>query len=237
MRICLWSGPRNISTALMYSFAQRADTCVVDEPLYAHYLTARPEQQARHPSAGEILAAQHADAGRVVAWMLGPQPRPVAFFKQMTHHLTGVDRGWLAEVRNVILTRDPRDMLPSYDAVIEQPTLADVGYADHTELAAELDARGIDYAVVDSRRVLEDPAKQLGRLCDWLGLPRDTGMLAWEAGARAEDGVWAPHWYASVHRSTGFAPYRPKTEPLAPHLHALYEEALPHYRALLARAL
>lgn len=235
-RICLWSGPRNISTALMYAFAQRADTVVVDEPLYAHYLSHTPARDY-HPSAETVLAAQDQDGERVVAEMMGPQPRAVAFYKQMTHHLLSLDRGFLAGVHNVLLTRDPVEMLPSYAAVIPDPTLADVGYALHTELLDYLIARGIEPIVLDAKRVLLDPRGTLTRLCKRVGIPFDEAMLSWSPGARAEDGVWAEHWYASVHASRGFAPYRPKSTPFPPALDPLLAEARPHYERLATMAL
>ena len=231
-RIALWSGPRNISTALMYSFAQRADTVVYDEPLYAHYLTARPEARVYHPMAAEILASQPTDGRAVVRGMLGAHPRPVAFFKHMGHHLVDLDRGFLGALVNVILTRDPRDMLPSYIAVVKAPTLADVGYAAQVALRDELRARGREPVVLDAREVLEDPRSALTHVCDAAGIDFDEAMLAWAPGPRPEDGVWAPHWYAGVHASTGFRPYRPKTAPFPERLAPLLAECRPLYDAL-----
>ena len=236
-RIALWSGPRNISTALMYSFAQRADTRVYDEPLYAHYLTVRPAVQAYHPGAPQILRSQSHDGRAVVASMLGAQPKPVVFFKHMGHHLVDLDLDFLGSLHNVILTRDPEQMLPSYAAVVDTPTLTDVGYAAQVELYEHLTARGEPVTVLDAKRVLLDPAAVLQQLCARLGIPFDEAMLHWPAGARPEDGVWAPHWYASVHASTGFAPYRAKTAPFPERLKPLLAECQPNYALLRAVAL
>jgi hypothetical protein len=230
LRINVWSGPRNVSTALMYSFAQRSDTRVVDEPLYAHYLRV---SGAPHPGREDVLASQEQDGGKVVREViLGPCDRPVVFFKQMAHHLVYLDRGFLAHTANVILTRDPVEMLPSLRENIARPKLADTGYAVQTQLFERLRALGQDPPVLDAGEVLLAPRKVLGELCRRLGLPFEESMLSWKPGARPEDGVWAKHWYASVHRSSGFEPYRPKTAPFPAELTELLAECRPHYDAL-----
>jgi hypothetical protein len=230
LRINLWSGPRNVSTALLYSFAQRSDTRVVDEPLYAHYLRT---SGAPHPGREEVLAAQSQDGERVIREVvLGPCDRPVAFFKQMAHHLVGLERGFLARTANVILTRDPREMLPSLRENVARPKLADTGYAVQTELLQELRALGQDPPVLDAREVLTDPRRVLGELCRRLGIPFEEAMLSWKPGPRPEDGVWARHWYAGVHRSSGFQPFRPKSSAFPEELESLLAECRPHYEAL-----
>ncbi len=235
LRLCLWSGPRNVSTALTYAFAQRADTRVVDEPLYGHYLRLT---SAPHPGAAEVLAAMDTDGERVVRTViLGPCERPVLFCKQMAHHLLELDRGFLAQVSNVLLVRDPLEMLPSLVHQLPEPTLADTGLAVQSELLEELRALGQDPAVLDSRQLLLDPPGVLRQLCAHLGLPFDNAMLSWPAGARPEDGVWAPYWYKNVHRSTGFLPYKAKKAAFPQELEALLEECKPHYAALADRAI
>lgn len=237
VRICLWSGPRNISTALMYAFAQRDDTIVYDEPLYAHYL-ARTPARTYHPGAAEVIATMENDGTTVVRdLILGDQPKPVAFFKQMTHHLVELDLAFLAETVNVLLTRDPVDMLPSYVQQIEQPSLQDVGYQAHTDLLRRLQAMGQDPPVLDSMQILLNPRKVLGELCARIGIPFQDAMLHWEAGARPEDGSWAKYWYQSVHQSTGFVPYRRKNVPFPEALKPLLEECKPHYEELRAVAI
>lgn len=236
-RICLWSGPRNISTALMYAFAQRKDTTVYDEPLYAHYLSRTPARDY-HPGADEVIATMENDGEKVVRdLILGPQPTPVSFFKHMTHQLIELDRGFLDQTANVLLTRDPREMLPSYARVVHQPTLEDVGYAQHFELLEFLRARDREPVVLDARQVLLDPQKVLSKLCRRIGIGFDPAMLHWPPGPRPEDGSWAPYWYASVHRSAGFAPYRPKSDPFPAHLEPLLEACLPLYDRLSALAI
>ena len=237
VRICLWSGPRNISTALMYSFAQRDDTVVYDEPLYAHYLSRTPAR-AYHPGAEEVIATMENDGEVVVRdLILGDQPRPVAFFKHMTHHLVNLDPGFLAQTTNVLLTRDPVEMLPSYAKQIESPSLLDVGYKAHTELLSYLRSLGQDPPVLDSKQLLLDPRTVLGELCRRIGIPFQKAMLSWPAGARPEDGSWAQYWYHSLHRSTGFGEYVPKTDPFPDSLKPLLAECQPYYEQLSAVAI
>lgn len=231
-RICLWSGPRNISTAMMYAFAQRADARVVDEPLYAHYLS-KSEARHYHPGSAETLSSMPHDGQKVMRdFASTPLDRPVLFLKQMTHHLIELDWGFLAGFVNIILTRNPREMLPSYATQIAAPTLADTGYAKQVELLDYLTARGQTPLVLDAELTLRNPRGVLEKLCAGIGIDFDEGMLQWPAGARPEDGVWARYWYASVHRSTGFAPYRPKTTLFPPHLESISAECAPFYTRL-----
>lgn len=235
LRVNLWSGPRNVSTALMYSFAQRADTQVVDEPLYAHYLRA---SGAEHPGRREVLATLNPDGEAVVREViLADYDRPIVFFKQMAHHLVEIDHAFLAQCANVLLIRDPEEVLTTIVRQIPNPSLADIGIAQEHGLFEELRALGQDPPVLDSKELLRDPEGVLRQLCGRLEIPFDPAMLSWEAGARPEDGVWAPHWYDKVHRSTGFAPYHPKREPPPEHVLPVLEQAQPHYEALYRRAL
>ena len=237
IRINVWSGPRNISTALMYSFAQRGDTRVFDEPLYAHYLT-HTDARTYHPGAEDVIAAQDDDGEKVIRdILLGDHGKEVLFFKQMTHHLVELDWSFMREMVNIILTRDPRDMLPSYAQQVSAPTMRDVGYAQHIQLLEYLRDLGQEPSVLDARQTLLNPRGVLETLCTRIGIPCDDSMLQWAAGARPEDGVWAPHWYENVHRSTGFQPHKPKTEPLPSHLEPLLAECQPHYDQLLKLAI
>lgn len=208
-RINLWSGPRNISTATMYAFAQRADTCVYDEPLYAHYLR-NTSADEYHPGAEEILADMENDGKKVIEMMRGTHDQPIAFFKQMTHHLVDLDWSFMDEMTNLILTRDPVDMLPSYAQQVATPTMMDVGYAAHLELIEYLQKIDQEIIVLDARKVLENPQKVFTKLCEKIEIPFDPAMLNWSAGPRPEDGIWAKYWYKNVHQSTGFGEYRKK---------------------------
>ncbi len=235
LRICLWSGPRNVSTAVMYSFAQRSDTRVVDEPFYAHYLRV---SGAEHPGRDDVLAAQDNLADEVVRKVvLGPCDRPVLFLKQMAHHLVELDLGFVEKTVPVLLIRDPAAMLRSYEQVMGVPRLEDIGLAVQRALLDDLRRKGKEPPVLDSRELLLDPPGVLHQLCERLGIPFDSAMLSWPAGPRPEDGVWAPHWYGSVHRSTAFAPYVPTSDSFPPRLRPILEECRPHYEKLYAHAL
>ena len=235
IRIAMWSGPRNISTALLRSWGNRPDTFVSDEPLYAHYLA---ETGLDHPGRDEILAAMETGWERVVAALTGPVPegRALWYQKHMAHHLLpGVGRAWLAGFRQAFLIRDPRAMLLSLDKVTPNPRLEDTGLPQQVELFDEVRrATGATPPVIDSRDVLEAPEPMLRALCDALGVAFTPAMLSWPAGRRDTDGVWAPHWYAQVEASTGFGPYVERDEPLPAHLEPVLAECLPIYRALYA---
>lgn len=234
--ICLWSGPRNVSTALMYSFAQRSDTLVVDEPLYGHYLRA---SGADHPGRDDVLAAMNCDGNEVMRLLLQLQNDDTVsrlFLKHMAHHLVDIDLDFLHRTNNVFLVRDPREMLPSLTIQLPHATLADTGLKRQWELFNNLSDSGQTAAVLDSRQLLLHPEAVLRKLCTHLGLEFDPGMLAWDAAARPEDGVWAPHWYQAVHQSTGFSTYAPKTA-FPESLQTLLDECRPWYDKLYEHAL
>ena len=236
-RICLWSGPRNVSTALMYAFAQRSDTQVIDEPLYAHYLY-RADRAAAHPGTAEVVRSMPTDGVQVVREViLGPCERPVLFMKQMAHHLIDIDLHFLRETVNVFLIRDPREMLSSLTKIIGKPTLADTGLKTQHDLFMDLQVAGQVPPVLDARLLLEDPEGVLCALCEALGLRFEETMLSWEAGGIPEDGVWAQYWYANVHQSTGFEPYRPKLEPFPAELTDIWEECCGYYDVLRQEAI
>jgi hypothetical protein len=216
----------------MYSFAQREDTRVYDEPLYGHYLS-QTNADEYHPGAEEVLESMETDGQKVVDWMMGPHDKSVLFFKQMTHHLVNLDRSFLDGTINVILTRDPEEMLPSYAKQVEKPSMRDVGYAQHLDLLQYLQERESEFVVLTSKSVLVDPPDTLRKLCDSIGIPFDEAMLSWEKGARPEDGVWAKYWYHNVHQSTGFKPYRPKTDSFPEDLKPLLEQCRPIYEKLV----
>jgi hypothetical protein len=223
----MWSGPRNLSTALMRSFGNRADCSVVDEPLYAAYLH---ETGLDHPGRAEVVASQPTSPVEVVeALTAGPVATPVQYQKHMTHHvLPSVPRGPLGALTHAFLVRDPERVLTSYAKVREEPTLEDLGLPQQVEPFETFGG-----PVVDAADVLRDPRGTLTLLGDALGLDFDDAMLAWPAGPRETDGVWAPHWYAGVEASTGFAPYSPGAgDPLPDRLAPLLERCRPYYEAL-----
>lgn len=234
--ICLWSGPRNVSTALMYSFAQRPDMQVVDEPLYGHYLRV---SGAVHPGRAEILNAMDCDGDRVMQQLVRQQADLATarlFMKHMAHHLVGLDLGFLRATKNIFLIRDPREMLPSLTIQLPHASLDDTGLKRQWELYSELTDAGRAAAILDSRELLLDPEAVLRSLCQHLEIRFDAAMLHWQAGAREEDGVWAPHWYHAVHQSTGFAPYKAKSE-FPAHLQSLLDDCQPWYDRLFEHAI
>jgi hypothetical protein len=234
----MWSGPRNISTAMMRSWGNRPDTFVCDEPLYAHYLTRHPVD---HPGVDEVIAHHEQDWRKVVAWLTGPMPhgRTVFYQKHMTHHLLGpMDRSWLDSLVNCFLIRDPKEMLTSLIHHMPRPTLADTGLPQQVELfRRERERTGRVPPVLDARDVLKDPERMLRLLCDAVELEFNTEMLRWPAGLRETDGVWAKHWYGAVARSTGFKPYRPKNESVPRELAELHRDCLDRYGLLYAHRL
>lgn len=226
----MWSGPRNVSTALMYGFAQRGDTRVVDEPLYGHYLVS---SGAQHPGRDVVIRAMDTDGRRVMERLAAePSDRPVLFAKQMAHHWVGLDTRLLRPFEHFLLIRDPRDVLPSLGRVLDEVSLADTGLPAQVHLLEELQRRGMQPFCLDSKDLLDGPQAMLAAVCQHLGLAYDPAMTRWSAGPRPEDGVWAPWWYANVHRSTGFQPYRSSTEPLGEDLQRLLPQCLELYSRL-----
>lgn len=235
-RLFLWSGPRNISTALMYSFSQREDCLVEDEPLYAHYLSRSPARPY-HPASALILQEMENDGQKVVRHMLSKSGKPILFFKNMTHHLIELDWSFMARGMNVILTRNPKEMLLSFSKVIAKPVMEDVGYAMQWNLLQYLMENDFPFVVVEAKKFLTDPEKQLHQLCSECCIPFDPNMLTWKPGPLPEDGIWASHWYQNVHRSTGFQKYTEKKEELPGDLLPLYWECEPLYQKLIAYSL
>lgn len=239
-RIAMWSGPRNISTALMRSWGSRADCAVTDEPLYGHYLSwLPPQRRAGHPAADEIIDAMDCDAASVAAALTGPVPggKAIWYQKHMTHHVTpGMDLGWIEGLANCFLIRDPAAMITSFIKVIPNPTPEDLGLPQQVALFERVRAAtGHTPPVIDSADVLRDPRGTLSALCGRIGVPFDDAMLSWTPGPRPEDGVWAPHWYAGVYESTGFGPHKPSTARVPAHLggvldrcRRLYEQLAEH---------
>lgn len=235
MIIQCWSGPRNISTALMYSWRERADFAVLDEPFYAYNMTL---DTRGHPDPDEVIASQSSDPNDVIDNVIfGEYPTPHLYVKQMAHHLKGVDRAHLARTQNLLLTRDPVQMLASLSIQVPECTLADTGLTECVELLDAVLVEGGRPVVIDSQRLLADPPAILAAVCESLGLTFDPAMLSWPAGPKPEDGVWAKHWYASVHQTTAFARRSPSSHPVPDRLGPILEEAVPLYERLLEFAL
>lgn len=227
MRIAMWSGPRNLSTAMMYGFGARADFQVMDEPFYAAYLAATG---CDHPMRDEILAQHETDPGSVDQ-MCRAHGTPHLYMKHMPHHMVaGFPMGWAEDCVHVHLIRHPARVIASYAAKREAPTLEDIGFAQQ---AALYDALG--GVVIDGTDIRADPEGMLRKLCEAIGLPFDPAMLHWPAGPRPEDGIWAKHWYGAVHQSTGFAGAEGALPLLEPDMRQLCDVALPFYEKMAAR--
>ncbi len=240
IRIAMWSGPRNISTAMMRSFGNRPDTFVCDEPLYAHYLN---ETRLPHPGMEETIASQPTDWREVVDWLTGPIPgaggKSVWYQKHMTHHmLPQIELDWLKQLTNCFLIREPREMITSLIQFIPQPTLEDTGVPQQARLYDWVCQNVNDNPpVVDSKDVLLDPPGVLSKLCDAVGIAFTDAMLNWPPGIRDTDGVWAKHWYKKVEPTTGFGTYKPKDDEVPQSLLGLLDECNALYEKMAARRL
>jgi len=214
----------------MYSFANRSDTAVVDEPLFGYFLK---QTGAWRPSREEVLATMETDPRKLINSLLEPSTdMPVYFMKHMANHLVDLNLAFLDGFKNVILIRNPKEVLLSYSKQVEEPTLLDTAYKMQADLIDHLDKTGTPFIVLNARNVLLDPEGQIRVLCDKLDIHFQSSMLNWDAGPRDEDGVWAKYWYSSVHKSTGFGSYREKDEKLPSNLNPLYDECMEYYGKL-----
>lgn len=231
MKIAMWSGPRNLSTALMFSFAARSDCMVWDEPFYAAYLRATG---LKHPMRAEILAAGEQDADKVINECLTDCQKPVFFQKHMTQHMIPtIDRNWISKMTNVFLIRDPARVLASYAVKRENPTLDDIGFRQQAEIFdAVCQKQGSAPLVIDSFTLRANPRGVLQNLCDKIGIPFEESMLSWPKGGHPDSGVWSEHWYGAVNASTGFAGIEGPRPEVPEHLHNVLNAAQPYYEKL-----
>jgi hypothetical protein len=229
----MWSGPRNISTAMMRAWENRPDAWVIDEPLYAHYLT---QVQVAHPGVDEVIAHHENDWKKVVDHITGPIPhgRAIYYQKHMSHHWLPHLRGpWVLKLFNAFLIRHPAEVLASLTVRMGLPVLRDTGLPQQVEIFRFIrEETGQTPPVLDSEDILKDPRGTLTRLCELAGVPFDERMLSWPPGRRETDGIWAKHWYDAVERSTGFEPWRPRSREVPKELAPLLEECLPFYEEL-----
>jgi hypothetical protein len=235
VRVATWSGPRNISTAVMRAFENRPDTVVVDEPLYAAYLV---RTGIDHPAREAVIASQATDPTEAVAGLHSPLPPgcSVHYAKHMAHHVSrDMDLRWTLGFRNVLLIRDPVEVVASYVRTRETCEPGDIGLPQQGWLRDLWDKHGLDVPILDAGDFLRAPEPHLRWLCDWLGIPFTTRMLSWPPGPRQSDGVWAPHWYAAVWSSSGFEPWRSREITLSGRDVAVAEACRPIYEALRAQ--
>jgi len=235
MKIATWSGPRNLSTAMMYAFGARDDCAIWDEPFYAAYLA---ETGLNHPMRNEILDAGECDPQTVIGGCLGPVPQGKAVFyqKHMAQHMiSGFPRDWIDSLTNVFLIRDPARVIASYAAKRENPVLDDLGFRQQAELFDRIcQHQGSAPPVLDSVDIRLDPEKMLRRLCQRINLPFQSRMLHWSKGGHPQDGVWASYWYGAVWQSTGFADPEGPLPEVPDHLQNVLAQAQPYYTQLLA---
>jgi len=229
----MWSGPRNISTAMMRAWGNRNDTVVVDEPFYAYYLRAT---DIVHPGADEVIATGETDWRKVVAYVTGPVPKgkQIFFQKQMTHHLLPeIDREWLGAVTNCFLIRDPREVIASYIKKREDPALEDLGFVQQAEIFDFVRTRTASVPpVVDAKDVLQNPERTLRLVCEAVGVEFSESMLSWPPGLRDTDGIWAKHWYGEVAKTTSFQPYHPTPSEVPARLRETYQHCYECYERL-----
>jgi Sulfotransferase domain len=231
VNVAMWSGPRNISTAMMYSFGNRKDCMVWDEPFYAFSLVNHGND---HPMREEIIAANESDWYRLVERCTTPASRPVFYQKHMTHHmLPGFDRAWIRQVSNAFLIRSPERVLASYARKWSDVSLRDIGFVEQAEIFDAVAQRsGNAPPVVDAEDILKNPRAVLSALCAALNIAFDEKMLAWPKGPKGFDGVWAPHWYNAVWESTGFAAPVENPIELPPALARIADQAQGPYQRL-----
>lgn len=233
MKIAMWSGPRNLSTAMMYAFAARGDCAVWDEPFYAAYLKTTGIE---HPMRDQIIAAHETDPEKVAQGCVGENPQEQSHFyqKHMTlHMIPEFDRGFMRALTNVFLIRHPARVVASYAKKREGPTLQDIGFVQQAELFDQVaDWSGEAPLVIDSADIRANPEAALKTLCSELGLLFTDKMLNWPAGPKLFDGIWAPHWYGAVHRSTGFEDPEGPLPDLPPEYQDIVDQALPYYERL-----
>ena len=233
LSIAMWSGPRNLSTALMRSFAQRADGQVWDEPFYATYLV---QTGIDHPMREEVIADGISDASSVISACLerARKPKTVFYQKHMTLHMVpAIDRAWMRQVNNAFLIRAPQKVLASYAKKRQSVSAEDLGFGRQLELFKQVcDFTGDAPPVIDSTDIRRAPEKMLRALCGRLGIDFDPAMLSWEKGPSVDDGIWGKHWYDGIWKSTGFAPPEENSKPLPDHLQVLCDTVMDDYLAV-----
>lgn len=211
----------------MYSFAQRSDTEVVDEPFYGCYLT---RAGADHPGREAIMADMRTDPAAVIEEVIfGNYDREIVFFKNMAKHLSNFDYSFCEKLENLFLIRDPARLITSFAKVVPEIDESELGLKHEYTLFKRLKEKGQNPVVLNSDILLQDPPLILAKLCAALHIPYEEQMLSWEPGPRPEDGLWAPYWYSNVHKSTGFQSYKPASEAFPEQYRALLEEVQPHF--------
>ena len=229
-RICMWSGPRNVSTALMYSFGNRIDTLAIDEPFYAYYLV---KSNLEHPGWEETLESQSYDYLKVIRDVIYQKSHhPIMYIKNMTHHTIDMSLNFLNDLINLFLIRDPSEVIHSYVKNIKNPTIQDLGYERQWQLIEHVINLGIKPFIVDSSELLTNPRIILGKMCSYADIEFRESMMHWEPGPKPFDGIWAKYWYENAHRSTGFNKYERKSHKISSHYKSLEKECRVFYEKM-----
>lgn len=219
----------------MYSFGNRKDTSVVDEPFYANYLS---RVDIKHPGQEEIMGAlPHSVDGVLNKYIFSEYPTDLLFIKNMAHHIEGVDHSFATKLQNLFLIRSPKQLIASFAKVIPEPTMRDIGVKAQWDIYSDLLEHQSDTLVLDSNELLKDPSKVLRIVCDSLEIPFDQAMISWDSGPREEDGVWAKYWYENVHKSSGWEKQRKKDRILPTRLIPLCEEANVYYQKMFEHSI
>ena len=236
--IAMWSGPRNLSTAMMRSFENRSDAVVLDEPFYAHFLD---QTNINHPGREEVLLSQDCNWNNVVDMITGPIPenKPIWYQKHMAqHNLKGCDISWIKNFNNCILIRHPKYVIPSYNREYSMSNEKFLGYTQQLDLIKKLEEElGMTPPIFDATDILKNPEGGLKKICISLGISFSPKMLKWPKGKRKSDGVWAKHWYKNVENSTQFNPFCEKTFNIAKELIPLYDKCMIHYNDMYKKRL
>ena len=232
--ICLWSCPRNISTALMYSFGNRNDTDIYDEVLYGYYLH---KTGLKHPGHSEVINNMEIDYQKVIDEIILAPKKDINFHKLMTHFLIDIDLDFLKKVKNIIFIRDPKQIINSYNKVIPNPTMQDIGLKKQYELYNHLIETNNKAIVLDSSLLLKNPKQTLSKLCDKLEISYSNKMLTWSKGPKKEDGIWAKYWYKNVHKSNGFNEYKRQEFVLSQKNQKLARDCEKYYNFLFSKSI
>lgn len=232
MIIACWSGPRNISTALMRSWSSRKDTFVTDEPFYAYYLK---ETQMNHPMHKKIINHYLSDYDEIVNHLINeiPNRKNIWYQKHMAHHLIDLSKiDWIKKCENCILIRHPKEVISSYTAKNELNCVTELGYPQQFELAKFLKKSNCSFKIIDSADLLKNPKEILFEWCESINIQFDESMLHWKRGDHPNDGIWWPHWYNNVIETTGFQKYKKKDISIENEYDSIYNDSMEYYNYL-----
>ena len=232
MIVACWSGPRNISTALMRSWSSRKDTFVTDEPFYAYYLK---ETKLKHPLYKEIIDKYSSNYDEVVNYLINriPKDKKIWYQKHMAHHIFSFNNiEWINNCENCILLRHPKEVISSYSKKNKLNSVEELGYPQQYEIIKYLKKINKSYVIIDSSELLKNPEKVLSNWCMKINIKFDKSMLRWEKGNYDSDGIWWKSWYDNVIKTTGFKEYEKKDINIENKYDSIYNESMKYYTYL-----